>query len=544
MSTVLRNNPKAVVHLRQQHEAGRLGLVFGAGISKDLSFPNWNELVKDIANHGDTDGSGIYENSVKWSNTTSVTQLLFQHFKQKRLTELESEYPSVAYRDRRVLSDWRSIVHEVLYKEALIDREKKVNDHPYLKEFIPLINKAEFSVNYNFDDTLEFMISNSSWNPSSSKGKPYQAVWNPYMQFRQDAAVIYHPNGYLPGDKNLQQSEELVFSEESFSDQLLQSMSGNLSTLTHLFSKKTCLFVGLSLEDNTLKHLLRQSAAISPGNFHYFIRFTGDKDSLTPDEKAAIFNSNFEVYNLITLFLNSSEIAELASFVYMDRSNFITETNIHGVDAKYNYYLVGTVGSGKSTALSHFGGLKVFEEWMDERPSDMSRPFGELTTPEKEAVDSWVDQQFFKKNCILINEQEGIQLIDRTPIDPITFSPNDSDMADRAKRMINALAPGHSSYRTDVGHIIFIKVNPSELKSRLLSKRKTEWSENEIQLLQDRTAKIFDHVGYSAVENIARPLESMVKDIARVIFVDKYQPVDLHERLEYCAELDEKNEKA
>ncbi len=531
MDRVLKDHSKAVVHLRQQFNNGRLGLVFGAGISKDLGFPDWSGLIEGIASHPDINGKDIYDSAKKWSNTTSITQLLFQHFKQRKLKELEATYSSVAYREKRVLSEWREAVHEVLFAKAAVDRKNKVDSHPYLKEFIQLINKTEFSVNYNFDDTLEFMLSQPEWNTPSGKGKSYQAVWNPYMQFRDGTAVIYHPNGYLPGDKNLQQSETLVFSEESFSDQLIESMSGKLSSLLHLFTKKTCLFVGLSLDDNTLKHLLRQASSICPGNFHYFIRYTRDKDSLTDDEKQAIFNANFEVYNLITLFLNSEEVSQLAQLVTLNPDEFKTKAEITGVDIKFNYYLVGTVGSGKSTVLSHFGNLKLFEEWMEERPSELAKPFNKLDKKELKKVDGWVDSQFYKKNLALLGETEGLHLIDRTPLDPITFSQETSEMTERAKSMALAISPGMSNYRIDIGQVLFLKSEISELQNRLLSKRKTSWDEKTLEELQDRTVKLYNASQLTEIENIARPIETVVKAIARTIFVDDYIPVDLHEVL-------------
>lgn len=531
MTELLKEYPKAIVHLRQQFNNQRLGLVFGAGISKDLAFPNWNELVKGIAFHVSIQGQDIYEQTIKWTSSTTVTQLLYQHFKKRRNNELEKEFPSVAYREMRVLSDWREVVHDVLYKDALSSRKNKVNTHPYLKDFIPIITNSEFTINYNFDDTLEFMLAVPEWNDNKSKGRPYQAVWNPHMQFRDKTAVIYHPNGYLPGDKNLHQSEELVFSEESFSDQLIQSMSGKLSTLLHQFSKKTCLFVGLSLEDNTLKHLLRQSAAISPGNYHYFIRYTHDHKTLTSDEKSAIFNSNFEVYNLITLFLNNSEISELAKIVTMDAATFQNEAAISGVDIKYTYYLVGTVASGKSTMLSHFGSLKVYEEWVEDRPHELSKPSNKLTEDERLEVDKWVDGQFFKKNLSLINELEGIHIVDRTPLDPITFALDDESMKIRASMMLKAISPGNSNYSVNMGQVIILKSSVEELKTRLLSKRKTGWTDKDINILQERSLDIYDGFHLKAIENINRSIAEVVREISKVIFIDNYQPTDLQEKL-------------
>jgi hypothetical protein len=533
MTELLKEYPKALVHLRQQFQNKRLGIVFGAGISKDLSFPNWDELIKGIANNKEVSGKDIYENSLRWSNSTAITQLLFQHFKRSRLAQLESEFPSISYRERRVMSDWREVIHEVLYKNALVSRKSKVEAHPYLRDFIPLINKSELSINYNFDDTIEFMLAEKEWNPKKNKErqKPYQTVWNPHMQFREETAVIYHPNGYLPEDKNLQQSDELVFLEESFSDQLIESMSGNLSTLLHQFTKKTCLFVGLSLEDNTLKHLLRQSATISPGNYHYFIRYTSDNDNLTDDEKSAIFNSNFEVYNLITLFLNSQNISSLAKIVALSSSEFQNVAAISGVNVKYTYYLVGTVAAGKSTVLNHFGCLRTYEEWMEERPQALSRPFTKLTETEKQSVDDWVDSQFFQKNFKILSEKEGIQIVDRSPLDPITFSPDDESMKGRAIKILEAISPGNSNYQVVMGQVVLIKSTPEELKTRLLSKRKTDWSANSIDLLQNRSIKMYSSFKLRAIENINRPIADVVKEIARVIHVENYQPINLHQKL-------------
>lgn len=528
MENLLNTIPKAIVHLRQQFHSGRIGLVFGAGISKDLNFPCWDELVKGIALHTKVQSEEIYNNAKKWSNSTSITQLIFQHFKQKRIADLEKEYPSIAYREKRVLSEWRDVVHDILYKEAQIDRKMKIDAHPYLKKFIPIINNTEFTVNYNFDDTLEYMLAQDDWNPPRNKGKAYQAVWNPYMQFRHDAAVIYHPNGYLPGDKNIHQSENLVFSEETFSDQLIESMSGKLSTLLHLFTKKTCILAGLSLEDNTLKHLLRQASSISPGNYHYFIRYTTDQNSLTEVEKTAIFNAHFEVYNLITLFLNSDEIAKLASLISLEKQEFKTIAEVEGIEVKYNYYLVGTVGSGKSTILNYFGNLKQFEEWMDERPNEMAKPFNELTQEEIDKVDKWTNTQFYKKNVAILHENEGIHIIDRTPLDPITFTLKEEEMQTRATSMLNAISLKKSGYKIDLGQIIFLRANPSELLNRLLTKRKTNWTKETLEILQDRSFKIYSKLEHSEIDNRSRQIESVVKSVAKIIFIDKYNPSDLH----------------
>lgn len=533
IDTLLTTNSKAVTHLRQQFEQGRLTPIFGAGISVSLDFPNWNDLIESIATNPKISGGDIFNSAKSWSNATAITQLIFQNFKKSMLEELK-HHSSMAYKEKKILSDWREAVHESLYKTSKIERDRKIKEHPYALKLLPLIKKSDLVINYNFDDSLEYILSSSTLNPDmgNERGKAYQAVWNPHVQFRSDASVIYHPNGYLPEDRNLRQSEELVFSEDSFSDQLLGSMTGKLSTLTHVLTKKTCIFIGLSLDDSTLKHLLRQASSISPGNFHYFIRYTTEADRLTPEEKRAIFNSNFDVYNLITLFLDDAGIASLCELISMPTADYCHKSEILGVDSKYIFYLTGTVGTGKSTVLTHFGNIHSYEEWIDERPSDLSLPFTELSEEQRIKLDDWVNQQFYKKNRQLNEAMEGIFIVDRSPLDPITFVKEERYMADRASSMNASISPGQSSLIIQAGQVLLLTANADEIQTRLLSKRNSKWKREDIEALHERTLKIFDINDITVIDNSNRPLDNVVRDIARVIFTESYKPTDLQSKLE------------
>jgi hypothetical protein len=46
---ILREYTRPIVHIRQQLNAGRLGLVLGSGVSKPYGFPNWRQLISRIA---------------------------------------------------------------------------------------------------------------------------------------------------------------------------------------------------------------------------------------------------------------------------------------------------------------------------------------------------------------------------------------------------------------------------------------------------------------------------------------------------------------
>jgi hypothetical protein len=64
-----------------------------------------------------------------------------------------------------------------------------------------------------------------------------------------------------------------------------------------------------------------------------------------------------------------------------------------------------------------------------------------------------------------------------------------------------------------------------------LAKRKIDWDESTLETLQERALEIYSGLQVSEIENISRPLDCIVKLIARKIFVDGYSPSDLHEKL-------------
>jgi cell fate (sporulation/competence/biofilm development) regulator YmcA (YheA/YmcA/DUF963 family) len=82
-----------------------------------------------------------------------------------------------------------------------------------------------------------------------------------------------------------------------------------------------------------------------------------------------------------------------------------------------------------------------------------------------------------------------------------------------------------------MGQVVLIKSSPEELQTRLLSKRKIDWSADDIDLLQKRSIEIYDSFKLRAIENTNRPMADVVKEIARVIHVEDYQPINLHQKL-------------
>jgi hypothetical protein len=161
-------------------------------------------------------------------------------------------------------------------------------------------------------------------------------------------------------------SPDLIFSDESFRDQLISAASGQYVQLSNFLFRNTCLLIGLSLEDTTLQHLLRQSAVNNPGHIHYLVHFIKDDDEYDRAACTAIFEANFSCYNLYTLFLNNEGICALSKLIALPEEAF--EVQRAGAQRKFVYYIIGAVGVGKSTAISNFRNLYTYDEWSNYSP--------------------------------------------------------------------------------------------------------------------------------------------------------------------------------
>jgi hypothetical protein len=397
-----------------------------------------------------------------------------------------------------------------------------------LKEWIPVILKSGMTVNYNFDDTIQQLIMLDK-PPHPGTVRAFETVWNAYLPFRSESAILYHPNGFLPRNLLENPSDSLVFSEESFADQLIESMAGHHASLIHHLSKTTCIFMGLSLSDPTLRHLLRQSAVINPGHYHYYVQHMRAGDKRDAEVEKSIRDANFEVYNLITLFLNDEEYAALGRLLTMDKDLFLKEAEELGAELSYFFYLSGPIGAGKTTALGYFGSFKTYEEWTGVRPPELAKPWKDLTKLEREFIDNWIAGQFEIRNTILIKHEIGIHICDRTPLDPISFN-EDAEVSAKARFITEHLRPGKSHRRAQEGKVILLIGAPDELEARVVGRHKQS-SSTLIADLQKRLQRIFDGGAVAIVDTSGMSIPQVVKQLSRIVLLDDYVPFNLADRL-------------
>lgn len=534
-TALIERDKRAIAHLRGQHQRKRLGLVFGAGISKDLGFPNWEDLVQRIADRPEVGAASILQRlTTKGADAkpitrtlSSVTQMLFSQFRDQRLASRDRAVALKFVDEQKVKSDWLRLIHEELYRDCdRAQRKVKIDRHPYLPAFLSIIKRSPLTVTYNFDDCIEQMLMLARSGDEQERTRGFETVDQPSAQFQSDSRVIYHPNGYLPSIFEDRASPDVVFSDDSFQDQLIHAATGKYVHLSNHLFRNTCLLIGLSLEDSTLQSLLRQNAVSNPGNVHYVIHFTPPGVKRDDEVEKAIFRANFESFALYTLFLNSEEIALLAKLIEMEEPAF--DSRHARSKAKFVYYLIGSVGAGKSTAAGNFRSLRTYDEWVDERKPELAKPEAEVEAEEIGGINEWIAEQFRKKNYALQAAREGLHIVDRAPLDPLTFGPP----ADRPRKAAALLKEITDDGEREIapGHIIYLEAETEDLKIRNSLKHKY-WDNHYLTELVTRIDEIYGDLDKSKICTRGRDATAVARAIARVIFVEPYHAVDIQAQL-------------
>jgi len=247
-ATLFKLHSRAVAHMRQQISAERLCLIFGAGAGYDLGFPQWPALLDKLGDGLD----GYTEAKASAANEVIRAQLLVKLFEYDfnrgnpppPLSEAASQKTHAA----ALNSAWRNRIYDAIYRNVIIDDEERfLEQHCYYKSFREVIKHSSVTITYNFDNSIERFLSAARSAAEKTKRRGYTTIYDENSQLPAITPVIYHPNGFLAHIKSEKPSTQLILSEESFSEQLTDSIAGRHAVLNSELSQKTCLFIGCSL---------------------------------------------------------------------------------------------------------------------------------------------------------------------------------------------------------------------------------------------------------------------------------------------------------
>ncbi|WP_417455906.1 SIR2 family protein [Kordiimonas sp.] len=536
------NLAKWLCHIIQRRDGKQLSLMLGAGASTDAGIPMWEELVERIS-HELSDFretySGIVECSPNKMAAAYRTQLLFQQFWSTR-----DEYSGTSdFADLEHKNAWLDIVRRGLYKDIADtdDIEAVISNHPYLAELANLAFQCPHVLTLNFDDLLSLAMRHLLENDGSRKHmddrKAPDVRWLPEQLPTRGRTTIYHLNGLLSFHRGKKRSGDLVFTESAFADVLVDANSPSAERSLSYFSESTFLLLGLSLEDVSLKNLLRACRNRHPAHPHYFIHWMPNAEALTEGYLSHVFATNLEVYNLVTIFLTTEEIHEFLKFVAYtrntseDRSMIRSELQDLGHDSPcQRYYIVGPVGAGKTTLIENLRSFETFEEWTGNPPSAMYREHTSLSALERNKIDNWVSKQIRRKNEFMRNADVGFYFMDRGPLDALAFSKTAEEVAEKADKILNGIGNGR---RLEEGEVIFLSALPKELIRRNLGRGRLKKNDDEYLRIQSEDLRETYQV---SPEKIRYTDRANAKEIARQIMIEcltgDYTPTKMHDLIE------------
>lgn len=523
---------KAIIDMRQKVEDNELILCFGAGVSYSWGIPNWKELVSRIASNEQVKGEQIFNTQMSLS---SIIQALYEKFKknqQEHLINSKDLFP-----EDHIRYNWIEIIRHELYK----NRKSEILHHPYLGQYLEIIKKSPITINYNFDDLIEQLIIKSETTKNENIqnrkiqspkkwGKIIDTTENLSVSFKKPGVII-HPNGFLPESLVDSISDHFVFSEKSFQDQLRDSIMGYYNPIMYYFSRYTTLFIGLSLTDSTLRHLLRQNAITNPGHFNYYIYYYKDKPELSTEEMKSIQESYFDTFNLIVLFMNDSEIEQLGYLLNQPHDSLVDLLCGEGLNTVCNYYISGAPGTGKTSVLNMMKSYKVYSEF-DEKNEALYEDDSTLSEDERNELNKWIAKQFRYRNREIKKVDLGIQIIDRSPLDPITYAQNIVEHSNKLRQEYK-----RTSQDLDLvsGHIILLYAELEELYRRLHKRNPNKYNEKWCTTRSYTFENLFDCKDVKKIDTSHKSIAEITKEIAHFIYFEDYRPINLNNYMkEYC----------
>jgi hypothetical protein len=261
---------KSISVLNQELRAGRLTLVCGAGVSIDAGIPSWNSLLLKLLE----------------SMMIKISQNFAMKFSNNDANEFHKRYgPSALiigkYLKTNLGNDFLPQLRDALYANnptncdiinAIVELSRPQREGKPIDSIIT----------FNFDGLIEENLEKNNIC--------YKAISTEGMRTSASELPIYHVHGYLPRKGKIRKEDEIVFSEDAYHSQFIDSFSwSNLIQLNKL-SQNTCLFVGLSLTDPNLRRLLDVAKRKNPSRVlsHFLIKkapnFSNSSD--TVDELA------------------------------------------------------------------------------------------------------------------------------------------------------------------------------------------------------------------------------------------------------------------
>jgi hypothetical protein len=293
---------KRIEQLKLKYKDGNFSLLLGAGVSCDAKLPSWEQLISSllIKYFSETQNA---DNKFSQKSINTISENFKDNYFNSAL--LSARYLKKSFTKSDEPSDkFKNIIHEILYKTNKVNRDSKLIE-VIGKLCIPTRLRAHIDsiITYNFDDLIEQKLKKLNLH--------HHVIPNELETYSIKELPVYHVHGFIPENPNNYDDyigNEIVFSEDGYHKMYSDSYHwSNLVQLTHL-REKSCLMIGLSMDDPNLRRLLDIVSNPSVESKHYAILQRVKEGSLIND------TSTSEEINLARNFLLSHHQLQEAIF--------------------------------------------------------------------------------------------------------------------------------------------------------------------------------------------------------------------------------------
>lgn len=291
----------------------QLTLVCGAGVSRDSSIPDWNELLVNILNETFfDDGSNVPKSKILAEDLLSLMPqsnlILGKYLRLVLKNDFEKVVQKHLYsyynQDRDFESSMMVQGHEIINYALETNMMKAIVELARPKRRGKCL---ESIITFNFDDLIECALSKHNIE--------YCSIWKEGQIYGIDALPIFHVHGFLPNQREID-SPNLVFSEEAYHSQFIDPYSWSNLIQLNTFSTNICLFVGLSLSDPNLRRLLDISWRRNQRCKHYIVMRKEPQKNRTDEIATMLFEQDANSLGLNVIWCSDfSEIPSILSSI-------------------------------------------------------------------------------------------------------------------------------------------------------------------------------------------------------------------------------------
>lgn len=194
---------------------------------------------------------------------------------------------------------------------------------------------------------------------------------------------------------------------------------------------------------------------------------------------------------------------------------------------------------GKSLLRDKIGGDFVIKEWFSPALEEMFFESDELDRISSEKIDLWIKNQLSQKIEELNKIEDGIVIVDRSPIDMIAFPTKNETMLKRAEKYYELYYSGNVQENIVPldGVILHLKVDGETLRQRRIDKNTSVNSHPVLieTVLKDieRDELLFgaDATGIYQVNTSGKNTKENIEQLKELVYDRKYDPLNLQEYL-------------